>query len=179
MSFTVVHKHFSLPHDGLRLPATYGDTGPKAENTHMATESKAIKEVVKAAQHDLQVKNKTKAESLRVKMLERGKRAAERRVRDLEEAPNTTQLAIASGASVAGGFGGYKLREYLAGTTVGQAVDTEGNPTFGAKATRTGVPVGLGLALTIGGAFLPGFIAPAVMGGGAGMVGGALISAFK
>lgn len=145
----------------------------------MASESKAIQQVVQAAKKDERISVREKAEKARVKLLERGKRVAEKRLREIEAAPNTTQLAIASGASVAGGFGGYKLREYLAGTTVGQAVDTDGNPTFGAKATRTGVPVGLGLALTIGGAFLPGYIAPAVMGGGAGMVGGALISAFK
>lgn len=145
----------------------------------MAKESKAVQEIVHATTHDINARNKAKAEALRVKHLERDKRAAERKARNLEEAPATTQLAIASGASVAGGFGGYKFREYLAGTTAAQAVDTQGNATFGAKAIRTGVPVGLGIIMTIGGAFLPGYAAPAVMGGGAGVVGGALISAFK
>ena len=50
---------------------------------------------------------------------------------------------------------------------------------IGAKAIRTGVPVGLGIALAIGGAFIPdGTIAAAVMGLGAGEAGGALTSAF-
>ncbi len=146
---------------------------------HMAKETKAVQEIVQAVKKEERLSVAQKGKALYVKGLERSKRIAEKRVRELQDAPNTMQLAISAGASVAGGFGGYKLREYLAGTTVGQAVDTEGNPTFGAKATRTGVPVGVGLAMAIGGAFLPGYIAPAVMGGGAGMVGGALISAFK
>ena len=150
---------------------------PEADN-NMASESKAIQQVVQAAQADVRAANKAKAEKHHVKMLERSKRAAERTVRELREAPNMTQLVIGAGSSVAGGMGGFKLQKYLAGTTAAQALNEKGEPTFGAKAIRTGVPVGVGIALAIGGAFIPnGSIAAAFMGGGAGVAGGALTSA--
>ena len=89
-----------------------------------------------------------------------------------------TQLLIGAGSSVAGGMGGFKLQKYLAGTTAAKAVNEKGEPTFGAKAIRTGVPVGAGILVALGGAFIPnGAVAAAVMGGGAGVAGGALTSA--
>ena len=145
----------------------------------MASENKQLEKVVKAAKADERLTLKEKAQKLYVKGLETKKRAAERTVRDLKAAPNMEQILIGAGSSVAGGMGGFKLQKYLAGTTAAQALNEKGEPTFGAKAVRTGVPVGVGLALAIGGAFIPdGAIAAAVMGGGAGVAGGALTSAF-
>lgn len=145
----------------------------------MASESKAIQQVVQAAKKDERISLKEKAKAEYVKRIEKGKRVAERTVRELREAPNMTQLVIGAGSSVVGGMGGFKLQKYLAGTTAAQALNEKNEPTFGAKAVRTGVPVGVGLAMAIGGAFIPnGAIAAAVMGGGAGVAGGALTSAF-
>ena len=144
----------------------------------MASESKAIQQVVQAAKKDERISLKEKQKAEYVKRIEKGKRVAERTVRELREAPNMTQLVIGAGSSVAGGMGGFKLQKYLAGTTAAQALNEKGEPTFGAKAIRTGVPVGVGIALAIGGAFIPnGNIAAALMGGGAGVAGGALTSA--
>ena len=147
--------------------------------TNMASETKAIQQVVQAAKKDERLSLKEKAKAQYVKSLEIKRRAAEKDVRYLKRAPNMTQILVGTGASVAGGMGGFKLQKYLAGTTAAQALNEKGEPTFGAKAVRTGVPVGVGLALAIGGAFIPdGAIAAAVMGGGAGVAGGALTSAF-
>lgn len=144
----------------------------------MASENAAIKKVVTAAKAEERLTLKEKGQKLYVKGLEAKKRAAERTVRELREAPNMTQLVIGAGASVAGGMGGFKLQKYLAGTTAAKAVNEKGEPTFGAKAIRTGVPVGAGILVAIGGAFIPnGAFAAAVMGGGAGVAGGALTSA--
>lgn len=144
----------------------------------MASENAAIKKVVTAAKAEERLSLKEKGHKLYVKGLEAKKRAAERTVRELREAPNMTQLVIGAGSSVAGGMGGFKLQKYLAGTTAAKAVNEKGEPTFGAKAIRTGVPVGAGILVAIGGAFIPnGAFAAAVMGGGAGVAGGALTSA--
>ena len=144
----------------------------------MASENAAIKKVVTAAKAEQRLSLKDKENKLYVKGLEAKKRAAERTVRELREAPNMTQLVIGAGSSVAGGMGGFKLQKYLAGTTAAKAVNEKGEPTFGAKAIRTGVPVGAGILVAIGGAFIPnGAFAAAVMGGGAGVAGGALTSA--
>lgn len=144
----------------------------------MASENAAIKKVVTAAKAEQRLSLKEKENKLYVKGLEAKKRAAERTVRELREAPNMTQLVIGAGSSVAGGMGGFKLQKYLAGTTAAKAVNEKGEPTFGAKAIRTGVPVGAGILVAIGGAFIPnGAVAAAVMGGGAGVAGGALTSA--
>lgn len=146
----------------------------------MASENKQIEQVVKAAKNEERLTLREKAEKLRVKALEKGKRTAERALREAREAPNITQLAIGTGAGLAAGMGGFKAQKYLAGTAMGQAVDAEtGDPTFTAKLVRTGLPVGAGLGLAIVGAFIPnGGIAAAVMGGGTGFAGGALTSAF-
>jgi hypothetical protein len=144
----------------------------------MASENAAIKKVVTAAKAEERLSQKEKKQTLYVKGLEAKKRAAERTVRELREAPNMTQLVIGAGSSVAGGMGGFKLQKYLAGTTAAKAVNGKGEPTFGAKAIRTGVPVGAGILVALGGAFIPnGAVAAAVMGGGAGVAGGALTSA--
>ena len=144
----------------------------------MASENAAIKKVVTAAKAEQRLSLKEKENKLYVKGLEAKKRVAERTVRELREAPNMTQLVIGAGSSVAGGMGGFKLQKYLAGTTAAKAVNEKGEPTFGAKAIRTGVPVGAGILVAIGGAFIPnGAFAAAVMGGGAGVAGGALTSA--
>lgn len=144
----------------------------------MASENAAIKKVVTAAKAEQRLSLKEKENKLYVKGLEAKKRAAERTVRELREAPNMTQLVIGAGSSVAGGMGGFKLQKYLAGTTAAKAVNEKGEPTFGAKAIRTGVPVGAGILVALGGAFIPnGAVAAAVMGGGAGVAGGALTSA--
>ena len=153
-------------------------TATTTRGIQMASENKQLEKVVKAAKADERLTLKEKAQKLYVKGLETKKRAAERTVRELREAPNMTQLVIGASSSVAGGMGGFKFQKYLAGTTAAQAVNEKGEPTFGAKAIRTGVPVGLGIALAVGGAFIPnGAIAAAVMGGGAGVAGGALTSA--
>ena len=144
----------------------------------MASENAAIKKVVTAAKAEQRLSLKEKENKLYVKGLEAKKRGAERTVRELREAPNMTQLVIGAGSSVAGGMGGFKLQKYLAGTTAAKAVNEKGEPTFGAKAIRTGVPVGAGILVALGGAFIPnGAVAAAVMGGGAGVAGGALTSA--
>lgn len=144
----------------------------------MASENAAIKKVVTAAKAEQRLSLKEKENKLYVKGLEAKKRAAERTVRELREAPNMTQLVIGAGSSVAGGMGGFKLQKYLAGTTAAKAVNEKGEPTFGAKAIRTGVPVGAGILVALGGAFIRnGAVAAAVMGGGAGVAGGALTSA--
>lgn len=144
----------------------------------MASENKAIQQVVSAAKAEERTSLKEKAKQAYVKSLETKKRAAEKDVRYLKKAPNMTQIVVGSGAAVAGGMGGFKLQKYLAGTTAAKAVNEKGEATFGAKAIRTGVPVGLGILVAIGGAFIPdGTIAAAVMGGGSGVAGGALTSA--
>lgn len=144
----------------------------------MATESKALQQVVQAAQKDERLKIKDKAKIAYVKGLEKSKRAAERTVRELQDAPNITQIAIGAGAGAIGGMGGFKLQKYLANTTAAKAVNEKGEATFGAKTIRTGVPVGLGLVMAIGGAFVNnGPLSAALMGSGAGITGGALTSA--
>lgn len=150
---------------------------PEADN-NMASEPKAVQQIVRAAKADERLSLKEKAQKAYVRSLEIKKRAAEKDVRYLKAAPNMEQILIGAGSSVAGGMGGFKLQKYLAGTTAAQALNEKGEPTFGAKAIRTGVPVGVGIALAIGGAFIPnGNIAAALMGGGAGVAGGALTSA--
>ena len=157
--------------------ATHGDNDQR--QTHMASETRAIQQVVQAAKKDANETLKQKAQKAYVRSLEIKKRAAEKDVRYLKRAPNMTQLLVSSGTAVAGGMAGFKFQKYLADTTAAKAVNEKGEPTFGAKAIRTGVPVGLGIALAIGGAFIPdGTIAAAVMGLGAGEAGGALTSAF-
>ena len=144
----------------------------------MASENKQIEKVVKAAQADARLSLKEKAQKQYVKSLEIKKRAAEKDVRYLKAAPNMTQILVGTGSSVVGGMAGFKFQKYLAGTTAAQALNEKGEPTFGAKAIRTGVPVGVGIALAIGGAFIPdGTLAAAFMGLGAGEAGGALTSA--
>ena len=144
----------------------------------MASESKAIQQVVQAAKKDANESLKVKAQKAYVRSLEIKKRAAEKDVRFLKAAPNMTQILVGTGSSVVGGMAGFKFQKYLAGTTAARALNEKGEPTFGAKAIRTGVPVGVGIAMAIGGAFIPdGTLAAAFMGLGAGEAGGALTSA--
>ena len=70
----------------------------------MASENAAIKKVVTAAKAEERLSLKEKGHKLYVKGLEAKKRAAERTVRELREAPNMTQLLIGAGSSVAGGM---------------------------------------------------------------------------
>lgn len=144
----------------------------------MASESKAIEKVVQAAKKDQREADAAKKKAFYVTQLEKSKRIAEKRVRELSDAPNITQIAIGAGAGAIGGMGGFKLQKYLANTTAAKAVNEKGEATFGAKTIRTGVPVGVGLLMAVGGAFINnGPLSAAVMGSGAGITGGALTSA--
>jgi hypothetical protein len=144
----------------------------------MASESKAIEKVVQAAQKDERNKIAVKARAAYVAGLEKTKRVAQNRIRELENSPNISQLTIGAIGGAVGGMGGFKAQKYLAGTTAAKAVNEKGEATFGAKTIRTGVPVGVGLVMAIGGAFVNnGPLSAALMGGGAGIAGGALTSA--
>ena len=81
--------------------ATHGDNDQR--QTHMASETRAIQQVVQAAKKDANETLKQKAQKAYVRSLEIKKRAAEKDVRYLKRAPNMTQLLVSSGTAVAGG----------------------------------------------------------------------------